>query len=249
MTDKIDIINSMYSQLRISGVTVQPTSETLELALMRFEDMMAEYEKGNICLSYNFEDEPDPNSPTNVERWANHMMITNLAVRIIADFNKQVPQTLFAQASQSLSNASGVTAAETIRQVQAPRRMPRGHGNTIKWNRWARFQRPVPLAPNNSATNTLVIGDIDDYTEHFDAYLMFDETISSFTIAADPGLSLESSSLTSPDVFYRVKAVDNSTDGVFKQVKIVATTSLGRVETRIIDFNIKDNQTVGSLTQ
>jgi hypothetical protein len=87
----------------------------------------------------------------------------------------------------------------------------------------------------------MLIDDIDDFVEHFDAYLREGETVSSYTIEADSGLTIVSSSLTSPDVDYQIKAVgvNDTTQSQFNQVKIVATTSLGRQETRIINFEIQ----------
>lgn len=247
MTEKIDVINDAYKQIRISGLTVVPTPEDLELALNRLENMMSEFEgSNNICLEYNFELEPDPNSRTNVTRNFWHMMSTNLAVRLVADFGKQVPPTIMAQASQSLSSAVSVSASESLQQVQYPRRMPRGSGNTLRFNRWRRFQRPQEKAPNSCATNNIVIGDIDDYTESFRAYLNDAETIDSFTITADNALSILSSANNDPVINYSIKAVEDSAQGAYQQVKIVITTSDARVETRFIDFNITSNKTVGA---
>lgn len=235
---KGDLINDAYSQMRISGLTVQPTPEDLDVALMRLENMMAEFSIRNINVGYTLEDDPDPNTPHNVERWAWHGIATNLAIRLIPDFNKEVPQTLFAQASQSLSNMSGRTAL--VRQVNYPSRQPRGSGNTQRYNRWARFYRPPAEAPLESATITMQINDIDDFIEHFDAYLNLGEDVASYTISADDGLEIVSDSLSTPDVSYRIKAIgnDDSSANSLQQVTIVATTDAGRVETRVVNFQI-----------
>lgn len=246
MTTKIDRINGAYSQMRISGLTVQPTPEDTEIALDRLENMMAEFEGRNICLDYNFELEPDPNSLINVKRTFWHMIETNLAIRLVPDFNKIVPQTLINQANSSFSTASGNIAAQKMKEVDYPRRMPRGSGNTLRFNRWQRYQRPQELPPTSCETNDIIIGDINDYVESFRAYLNDAETIASFTIEADPGLELQSNSNDDPVISYRVKALDNSTQGVWQQVKIVVTTSSGRKETRKISFQILPNVTVGS---
>lgn len=239
--DKIDVINDSYSQLRISGLTVDPGPEELELALNRLEDMAAEWETRNICTGYNFEDTPDPNSTTNIIRGYKYAYSTNLSVRLIADFNKQVPAELMKQATQSLSNLSARTAV--VRQVQAPRRQARGSGSTLRYNRWNRFYRPVIEAPISCATNQMDIGDINDFIEHFDAYLDDGEVISSFTISADLGLTIVSSSLTSPDVDYRIEAVGgdagNNRGGVYV-VFIEVTTDAGRVEQRQVQFNLTE---------
>lgn len=227
MTTKADIIRGAYTQLRISGLTVSPVPEENEVALSRLENMVAEFD---VNIHYNFEDTPDINSPTNVERKYWHALQTNLAVRLIPDFNKQVPPVLAMQASQSLSNMIG--ASVTPRQVRYPSRQPIGSGN-----RWVRYIDHYPgaiEAPNNPETNRLFIGDVGDYVEHFDAYLTATETVSSYTLEVDQGLTVITGSLASPDISYRIRA-DNA--GAFKVI-IKATTSLGRIETRVIFFEV-----------
>ena len=237
---KVEIISDAYSQMRISGLTVQPTPEDLELALMRLENMVAEWETRNISTGYNFEENPDPNSFINVIRGYWQCLATNLAARLIPDFNKPVPPELHAQARQSLSNLSGRSAFNRVSGVPYPSRMARGSGNTLRYNRWNRFYRNQAQAPNSASTNQMIIGDIDDFIEHFDAYLDAGETISSFSIQTDPSLKLVSSSNTDDDVLYRIEAISN-TDGTspdIQQLTIIATTSTGRVETRFVFFSI-----------
>ena len=66
---KADVINRAYSKQRISGITSIPSSEDNELALETLEDLAHELEEArNICLGYNFEDEPDLNAPTNIAK-------------------------------------------------------------------------------------------------------------------------------------------------------------------------------------
>ena len=238
MTTKIEAINSAYSQIRISGLTVQPTPEDVSTALWRLEDMMAELEDTrNICVGYNFEEAPDPNSETGVKRGYQHMIATNLGIRLIPDFNKQVPQTLMAQASQAMSGVSGAVAAENIRQVQYPNRMPRGSGSTQRFNRWQRFYREAALPTNDCESNYMAVGDINDYQESFSAYLA-GETIASFTIEVSDGLDLISSSNTDDVVSYRIEAKDNATTGIFQTVDITITTGSGRINLRTIEFGI-----------
>ena len=243
---KGDRINGAYSQLRISGLTVQPTPEDLELALDRLESMMAEWKSRNICAGYAFEDEPDPNTPHNVERSAWQAIDTNLATFLSPDFNKQEHPRLASRASTSLSTLSGVSALNLLREVNYPARQPRGQGNTFRHNRWTRFYHPQAEAPASCETNVMnfstTVGDIDDYVEHFDAYLKSGETLSSFTIEAMNGLDVLSSSSSDTDVTYRIEAVgaDSSTSDRFQQVKIVATTSDGRIETRLINFRLEE---------
>jgi hypothetical protein len=230
---KVDRINAAYSKLRISGVTVDPTPEDLELALQELENMMSEI---NISIGYNFEDEPDPNSPLGVDRKYWNMINTNLAIRLIADFNKAVPGALVAQANQSMSAAVGYAAADRVRQVQYPSRMPSGSGNTNRFGRWYRFAHPVQLPPNDKETVIIEPGDVDDYRIDFSAYLE-DEVIASYLIEATNGLTIDSSSNDSPVINYRVTVADGAQ--VWQQVKVTITTDLGRVQYQTVNFEVK----------
>lgn len=235
MSTKIDRINAAYSQLRISGLTVNPSPEDISVALNRLEDMMAELEDNrNLFFNYNFEETPDPASVTNVKRSFNQMIATNLAIRLIPDFNKDPSPALIAQATQSLSSASGVLAANRMREVQYPDRQPRGSGNARR-NRWTRFYPSEVRAKNIPSTNYMQLNDVNDFVESFSAYLDSGETISSFTITGSDGVTVQSSANSDPNINYRVKAI---TDNSWETVTIVITTSSTRIETRIINFQI-----------
>ena len=236
MPTKGDLINLAYSKGRISGITSQPTPEDITLALDTLENMAAMFEGLNICTGYNFEDEPDINSLHNLERKYRGPYISNLAFWILTNFGKQPMQALVLEQQRDYSFLSASTAK--TRQVAYPVRHPRGSGNTLRYNRYQRFYRTQPEAPNSCATNDMFIDDIDDFTEHFDSYLNDGETIDSYTIESDNGLAILSDSLTTPDIDYRIRADGNSDNrsNSLLQVTIVATTSSGRVTTRIVDF-------------
>jgi hypothetical protein len=238
MTLKVDFINGAYSLMRISGITVDPTADDNELALERLEDMAAEFQGRNICTGYNFEDTPDPNSVHNVERKYWYAYKSNLAARLLADFGKQATPELIAGQQSSFSFLSASTAQ--VRQTQYPYRQPVGSGN--RRYRFRRYYQPIAEAPISCATNKMIVGDIDDFVEHFDAYLNAGEDISSYTIEADTGLTIVSDSNATPDINYQISAVGTSSeelDSVF-QVKIVVTTSDSRVETRLINFELTE---------
>ena len=174
------------------------------------------------------------------------MFATNLALRLIPDFNKEVPATLMMQASQSLSNASGRSAKARLQETRYPERMAIGSGNTLRYRPFNRFYRDNANPPNDCTTNVIYINDINDFQESFDSYLRDGETVSSFTIEADPALNIVSSSLTTPVVDYRIEALNTETQGNWQQVKIVSTTSLGRIQTRIINFDVRPSDVIAS---
>lgn len=237
MSLKIDHVNGAYSQLRISGLTVNPSPENIATGLDRLESMMADLEfNRGICIGYNYEENPDPSTVSGVERQDKQMVDTNLAMRLVPDFNKVIPLTLQLQAKQSFSAVSGRVAKEKLRQVQAPSRMPVGSGHRYR-ERYQRYYNPEQLPPNDCTTNIMVIGEIDNYHEDYTAYLD-GETIASFTIVGTTGASIKSSSNTDTMVNYQVEAVNPAQAGTFNKVVITVTTSSGRINVREINFEI-----------
>ena len=237
MKTKGDIVNAAYSRGRISGLTKQPTPEDLELALRRLENMAQEFFGRNIDVGYFFEDAPDAGTPHNIEEKYWDAFETNLAVRILGDFGKDPIASLVAFQRSGFSFLSASTALQRITPYS--NRQPTGSGNR-RLNRYRKFYRKPVEAPLSAETNHMLVDDIDDFIEHFDAYLRQDETVSSYTIEADTGLTILSDSLTSPDISYQIQAVgaNEQTQTDVSKVTIVIITSLGRQETRIINFEV-----------
>ena len=235
---KGDVINLAYSKGRISGLTKQPVGEEISLALIELEGMAKQFARKNICTGYNFEDSPDPNTPSGLEVDEQIAYASNLAVRLLVHFGKQPMPDLKAEQAGGYSYLSSVTAQ--VNQIQPPRRQPIGSGNSRFYQEWNRFFTQQEEAPISCNTKKLAIGDVQDYIEHFDTYLVAPETVASYTLEAETGLTVISQSLSTPDVNYRIRAdgTNNETDSNVLQVKIVATTSTGRVTTRLTTFDL-----------
>lgn len=235
---KGQVISEAYVELRISGLTVQPSPEDQLIALSRLEAMMADlFGQYNLDIGYNFEETPDINSPSGIPFRYKNMAILNLATRLIAAFNKMVPPSLSAQASASLSAALGSVSGAKLREIQPPRRMPAGSGNRLQNQFFSRFMEPVSLPPNTSYTNTIYVGETFDYAESFSAWLK-GETISSYTIVADPRLTIVASANADPEITYTVTATNAEPGYPWQQIKIQVTSSGGRVDIRIINFEV-----------
>jgi len=229
---KGDILNRAFSALRISGLTVEPGPDELVLALNKLESMAAELVGRNIYTNYYFEDEPDLNTPHNMERKFWHSFDMMLAVRLMPDFGKGMKPdvSLVRQGSAGFSFLSSATAR--VSPVPYPNRMPKG--------RWGKFFAAEDKAPDSSLTNIMYIDDVRTFIEHFGSILETGEDIDSYTIEANTGLTINSDSLATPNITYNVTA-DGNSDGSgipYLNVKIVATTTDGRIETRIINFKI-----------
>jgi len=240
---KIDLINGAYSHMRISGITVQPSGEDNKLALTVMEELAATLRGLNVCLNYNFEESPDVNSKSGVSKEYRGPFKWVLAEHLLSEFGKgaadKIDQNLFKKSAGSLSALYSLTA--TPKQTQYSSRQAIGKGNEFRRGGIPRrFYEPVAEAPNDCDTNRMVVGDIDDFVEHFDSWVIGAETVASYVITADDGLTVASDSLTSPDISYRINAVGNNgtRSDAFLQVKIVATSSTGRITTRLIDFEL-----------
>ena len=244
---KVDIVNGAFERLGISGITTEPELSEINDGLLRLESMAAEFFNRNMDVGYMFEDSPDPNSESGVPIEYKNAFEANLARRLVPDYGRasMAPQDVIAlqnEAVQSLSTMAGQTFQ--VREVVRPNRQPRGSGSTLRYNRWQRYYRPQEKPPISSFTNSLSTGDINDYVEHYDAYLMELEDLQSFTIAADTGLTVVSSEIdptTLADINYRIEAGTlPTTSNGFLTVRIVATTTNGRVTSRTINFSVND---------
>jgi hypothetical protein len=171
-----------------------------------------------------------------MERKFWHSYDVMLAVRLMPDYGKgEKPDVaLIRQSSASYSFLSSATAR--VNPVPYPNRMPKGSGA----QRWGKFFEAQNQAPNACLTKRMYIDDVRTFVEHFDSILETGETISAYTIEANTGLTINSDSLATPDVTYNITA-DGNTDGTgipYLNVKIVVTTSTGRVVNRILNFEI-----------
>ena len=237
---KVDIINGAFSQMRISGITVDPSPEDLVLALRRLEGMANELYGRNVCTGYYLEETPDINAPSGLDKKFWYSFECVLAMRLLSDFGKgmQPDPMLVKNASGQMSFLYASTA--NPRQVQYPARQSIGAGNSLRYPH-RNFYAPTAEAPNTCQTNRMTVGDINDFIEHFNSYLVDPEAIASYTIEADTGLTIVSDSDTSPDIFYQIKADGGTSNDGLLRVKIVMTTDTGRVTTRVINFELIDS--------
>lgn len=236
MATKAELINDAFAQMRISGLTVQPGPFDIAKALPRLEAMAAEWESRNICIAYNFEDEPDVNSASGVALKHENAVATNLAMRLVHDYGLQAPPTLMAQATQGASFVSVDTAI--VEPLPYPSRQPVGSRNSLFTRGTRRFYPQTTQIDTGCATKKMYIGDTNDFIESWSSYLQVGEDIASYVLSADTGLTVVSQSLSTPNVNFRINAVGVSpqNQSVTPQVVITVTTTTGRVDNRVIQF-------------
>lgn len=250
MSTKLDLVNDCYSQLRISGLTVDPTPSDLQLALYRMERMMAElYEQREINIGYNFTEYPALGDQSGISLGSFLMVSSNTAVRLAQDFGKDVAPTLARTAAAAMSGVSGQSALNNMRQIQPPFRMPLGNGNTFRWLFWNRYAVPVANAPVGAATNYMLQGETLSFTEDFSAWLQ-GATIVSYEILVDPLLTIVTDSNDSPLISYTLTAPVQpaTTNGPYQLVLISVTDSRGLTDIRLVNFQVATPPDVGSNT-
>ncbi|HIB77426.1 MAG TPA: hypothetical protein EYO58_07375 [Flavobacteriales bacterium] len=134
-----------YAALRISGLTVNASNEDVITGLAELEDMMNEFRSRNICSSYVFEDDVDPNTDSEIASEFNNATQKCLALRLAPYFGKEASVSLQKQANQGLSNWSARSGKTNM--INPSNRQPRGSGNTFRFPNWVRFYRFENDAP------------------------------------------------------------------------------------------------------
>jgi len=189
MTTKVEHINSAYSKIRISGITINPTPEDTETALWRLEDLMWELYGRTLDFNYNFEDVPLSTSESGVDRIHHNMIASNLAMLLLPDFGKDATPELAGQARASFSASSAVIARKRLQGVNYPNRMPIGTGNRNFGFRSRKYFPAAHPAVTDASNYVLKCGEIEDFEESFFDWLG-DETIASYTISVEAGVTL-----------------------------------------------------------
>lgn len=232
MKTKIELVDRAYSKLRISGITVNPTPEEVALAVDELECMVAEWDGKNVCMGYAFEEEPDPSTESGISKQYENAVQSNLAVRLASDFGKDIPMNLQAQANQSYSAASSMSAR--VKQTDYPRRQPVGEANTLRLNRWRRYYDIQPDAPNDCDTQIMAKGDITDATVSYADYLEDDDSISNYQLDTTGGLEVLEQQNDDTTIMLRVKALNRGT----QKIKVTITTVNGLQKTNCLWYSV-----------
>lgn len=229
---KVEHVNRAYKALRISGLTTVPTPGEIEECLIELEDMMNEFRSRNICSSYIFEDEPNPNTDSGIAVAYNNATQKCLAVRIAPVFGKVAMEETRRQATQALSNWSARSGKTNM--INPPNRQARGSGNTFRFPNWVRFYRFDGDAPIECDTFSLKVDAVDFFTVDFSGYLLDGATITSFTTEVTNGIRLLNIAQDVDKFTMECKGVSAG----YETITLTITTSSGRVNPQLINFNI-----------
>lgn len=241
---KAELINGAFSQLRISGITIIPSPTELVLALRRLESTIAELFALNIRLPYNFEEEPDLNSPHNLERKFWDSLEVYLAYRLAPDFGKEIGNTFASRLKGATSTLFKLSAQANLgNKIDYPSRMPKGKVNELQFPFQTSFTEPT-FIPNKSSVIEIYIGDRNSFIESFLQQLNEGEVISSYTIEVDGDeITINSDSNTDSAVSFDITATGDSIGStMLVEMKIQITTDASRLITRILNFKLMESE-------
>lgn len=234
---KLDILDSALSKMSISGITAPPQASDFQTLLQRLEGLMYELEESrNICCQYNFTEQPDTADSHGMDFGLFEPIANILALRTLQDYGLTPNPALLASAAAGVTSLSNQTF--TLRETQYPRRQGRGAGNTLRYNRWQRFYRQPERPPLDCNTYCLQTEEINDFSESWIDYLKAGESIASHQISLTGGLTLISNSQDDNTILYRLRGENPSADNGSDQVRLRITTSTGRVNERLISFEV-----------
>ena len=237
LSSKLALVNAALDKMSISGITAPPESSDYSALLQRLEGLMYELEEGrNICCQYNFTSEPDTGDPHGMSYGLFEPISSLLAFKTLQDYALPIAQPLQASVASAISSISNQTFE--LRETQYPRRQPRGSGNTLRYNRWQRFYRMPDRTPIDCDSFRLNTDEINDYSEDYFNYLQSGEDIATHQIEATTGLTVLTNTRTDNQINYRIRGNNPSDDNGFEQIRITVTTSTGRVDIRLISFEV-----------
>ena len=233
---KIDIVLAAYEELRISGLTSNPTPKEIESAIRRLDNMMLGWKNKNLCPSYirseSYSD-IDPNQDSGINDVDMFAIVANLAKNLCAMFGKICHQQTMIDAKEGYDNLFSAVVPERESDPYMPKGTGRPFGNSFAHR--FKFQNNDKNAPDNCATFDLKVGQIDFFSVDFSRYLLDGNTITSFTVEDGEGVKILTSQET--DGIVTIEA-EGLTAG-FAPIKITITsTPSGRVDPETINFNV-----------
>lgn len=239
MISKGDIALGALQELVISGITSEPSPDEVVSTIIALDNMVNSWKRKNICLSYiasaSYND-VDPNQDSGLCDDEIFAVIFNLAKNRCASFGKPCPDRILDDAKDGLDNLYSVVLPEKESRPY----MPVGGGETYSYYNslyhgfYNRYFPSDENAPDNCSTFDIKVGQTDFYSVDFNCYLLDGNTISSYTVEDGEGVKVNSHSESDGVVTLECQGIISG----YSTVKITVTSSSGRVNPEIVNFNV-----------
>jgi hypothetical protein len=139
---KVQIVNGSYDELRISGLTVDPSPSDTVKGLKELDAMVAAWTSEGIHIGFKLSEsimDIDPNSDSGIGSECYSALESNLACKLAAAFGKTPLPHLLSKAKQTKDMLYDV---ELITKQQNPYQ-PAGQGNNRYGYRWHNNYMPI----------------------------------------------------------------------------------------------------------
>ena len=188
------LINGAYALMRISGLTVDPSPENIEVGLQVADDYAAEL-KPMIDLNwqqpsdYGLSD-PADNSGLSVSMAGPFKKL--LVLELCGYFGKEIPGSVMATAAAGMRHLEQLLI--TVPLASNPSTLPFGSGNEDNYL----DQRFYRASPDNTGARYVMADDVLNFSVDFtqDPNWLLDDVLDTVTWEADSGIALASESNT-----------------------------------------------------
>ena len=238
MPSKGDIVLAALSELGINGTAAAAAAEQAT-ALDKLETMMYDFESRNMCVGYNFEEEPHTDSPHGIPRKFKNAIESNLAMRLSPALEIQVNPVLERQAAQALGALAGQVLM--VRQVSAPTRSPIGSGSSFRRHRYRRFNAPTARPSINCDSVNMRENEIRTITLSFIDSLADDDVLQTVVAEVTTGITLTFNA----DEYQVVYKISSTTPSNLEQIKFTAQTAQGNAIIKIVDVSVSNSDIDG----
>lgn len=230
---KSEIVSGAFDRLAISGITSKPTAEDSQVGLDLLEDTMQAMEVDG----YNYEDTPQGNSVTGLERSYNRALKDILSFSIAGFYGKQITAQIQMANSAGVSFIEGKRAVERSRRTPYPTRQPRGSGNR-RFNPWQNFYPQSFMPTETKNTAHLTWGGTVSHSLDLQHWLNGAVITGYEIVYTDNALTVNSSSSTDTTIDMVVSCANQS--NTYQVIEVKVTADNGNVATFCILFKTSE---------
>ncbi len=241
MATKGDLARDMYTELQISGITVQPGPKDLIFAIYRMDRLVNSYKNSGLCLGYA--DSSLVTDPSTQESGlsANDELavILNLAKTVAPAYGKMASPDTKSQAKLAYEGLF----SPNIAQREATPYQPTGAGSRSRYNyggtpycRYS-FQDYQKNVPDNCTTLDIKVGQTKIYTIDLSGQISEGSTLASYEYTTLGGVGVVS--ITETDAVFTVEM--NANQSIYSTLTIMLTmTPSNEVNPVTTYFNVTE---------
>ena len=221
------LVTSAFDELRMNGMTVDPSAPAIASAIRRMDLMVDSWKSYNICLNYvdSEEGNEDPTQESGIDNNNALAVSINLAVQLSSMYGKQLTMGTLSQAKRLYDGLFN----PHVEQREASPYQPLGSGNGVGLRfvgayDCGDFQPYEKNAPQNCDTYNIKTGQTKTYTLDYSEYVPDGEEILSYEYSTDGGITI--SSISEADSVFTVVIEAGYVKASSMKITITLTPSL-----------------------